>query len=127
MEETSHSFWVNSKAYEMAGITEDVKNDVERGIVYMRDSNGRLNGIVLENAGIQMMEKAMDPRVEKIKIYQYSRSNLIKSFRNTLSLPVSPNKASKKAFTFWPRTALPQPLMPESTGEGNTKTPTKAF
>lgn len=50
----------------MAGITEDVKNDVERGIVYMRDSNGRLNGIVLENAGIQMMEKAMDPRVEKI-------------------------------------------------------------
>jgi predicted amidohydrolase YtcJ len=63
MEETSHSVWVNSKAYEMAGISESVTNDVNRGMVYMRDSSGKLNGIVLENAAITMLENAFDPDV----------------------------------------------------------------
>lgn len=67
MEETSHSVWVNSKAYEWAGIPEDVKDDVSRGMIYMRTNGatGDLNGIVLENAGIAMLENAFDPEVTK--------------------------------------------------------------
>lgn len=29
--------------------------------IYMKDKNGRLNGILLENAGIALLEKAFDP------------------------------------------------------------------
>ena len=78
LEETSHSAWVNSRAYEMAGIPENVQDDVQRGLIYMRDSGGRLNGIVLENAAIQMMEVAMDPKVTFLDAL--SRSNC--SFSN---------------------------------------------
>ncbi len=61
MEYTSHSMWVNSKALELAGIDESVQDDPDRGMIYMRDPNtGLLNGILLENAGIAIMEHAMD-------------------------------------------------------------------
>ncbi len=61
MEFTSHSMWVNSKALELAGIDESVQDDPDRGMIYMRDpATGKLNGIVLENAGIAIMEHAYD-------------------------------------------------------------------
>ena len=63
MEETSHSVWVNSEAYRLAGISEDVEDDVNRGMIYMRNSTGQLNGIVLENAGIDMLEHAFNVKV----------------------------------------------------------------
>jgi predicted amidohydrolase YtcJ len=63
MEFTSHSMWANSLALELAGIDENVQDDPERGMVYMRDSNGRLNGIVLENAGLTLYDNAFDPNV----------------------------------------------------------------
>ena len=49
MEETSHSVWVNSEALRLAGITDDVVD--AHGSLYMRNSNGELNGILFENAG----------------------------------------------------------------------------
>ncbi|TRY71803.1 hypothetical protein TCAL_11177 [Tigriopus californicus] len=62
MEFTSHSVWVNSKALELAGVTKDTKN--ENGNIYMKNPNtGEPNGIVLENAGIEMFEKALDPKM----------------------------------------------------------------
>ncbi len=84
MEETSHSMWVNSEAYRRAGIPENVQNDPQRGMIYMRDGSGRLNGIVLENAGIAMMEKAMDPKVN-----HFLNLSLRPSLRLLLSVGVS--------------------------------------
>lgn len=60
MEETSHSFWVNSEALRQAGIDNSVKD--RDGMVYMRNpTTNEVNGVLLENAGISIMEFAMDP------------------------------------------------------------------
>lgn len=44
---SGHLAYVNSKAYEAAGITEDVKNP--EGAEYVRDDEGKLNGVMLNN------------------------------------------------------------------------------
>ena len=60
MEETSHSFWVNSEALAQAGIDNTVQD--RDGMIYMRNpETNEVNGVLLENAGISIMEFAMDP------------------------------------------------------------------
>jgi len=63
MEQTSHSFWVNSKALEMAGITIDSENPV--GGIIMRDENDEPNGILVDNAGNVMLDMVLQPSVER--------------------------------------------------------------
>ncbi|KZN43822.1 amidohydrolase [Pseudoalteromonas luteoviolacea] len=57
MEQTSHSMWVNSKALELAGIHSDSLDPI--GGVIGRDEQTRLDGILYDNAGNQVMELAM--------------------------------------------------------------------
>lgn len=59
MEETSHSMWVNSKALEQAGITQDTPD--KPGGIIMKNAQGQPNGVLLENAGNTIMEHALDP------------------------------------------------------------------
>lgn len=57
MEQTSHSMWVNSKALKIARISEQSPNP--QGGYYLKDEQtGKLNGILLDNAGDQVMEIA---------------------------------------------------------------------
>ncbi len=56
MEQTSHSMWLNSKALELAGITNITSNP--QGGVIMKD-NGRLNGILIDNAGDVAFQQAV--------------------------------------------------------------------
>ena len=45
--------------FRRAGIGQDIEN--KHGSVYLRNPNtNKLNGILLENAGIEMMDKAMN-------------------------------------------------------------------
>jgi predicted amidohydrolase YtcJ len=57
MEKTSHSVWVNSKALEMAGIMTSSENPI--GGVIMKDSNGKPNGILIDNAGNLIIDLAI--------------------------------------------------------------------
>ncbi len=52
------------QALEMAGIKEDEPNDLHSGAVYMRNpyDGNKVNGILLENAGNMIFEKAFDPK-----------------------------------------------------------------
>lgn len=56
MEQSSHSMWVNSKALALAGITTTTP-DPQGGII-MKD-NGKLNGILVDNAGDIVFQKAL--------------------------------------------------------------------
>ncbi|CAM1357790.1 amidohydrolase [Tenacibaculum xiamenense] len=56
MEQTSHSMWVNSKALEMAGITNTTPNP--QGGIIMKD-HGNLNGILIDNAGDIVFQQAL--------------------------------------------------------------------
>ncbi|MCF2857664.1 amidohydrolase [Pseudoalteromonas sp. SMS1] len=57
MEQTSHSMWVNSKALALAGIHAQSLDPI--GGVIGRDEQMRLDGILYDNAGNQVMEIAM--------------------------------------------------------------------
>ncbi|KZN55129.1 hypothetical protein N474_16800 [Pseudoalteromonas luteoviolacea CPMOR-2] len=57
MEQTSHSMWVNSKALELAGLHTQSIDPI--GGVIGRDEQMRLDGILYDNAGNQVMELAM--------------------------------------------------------------------
>ncbi|WP_295898932.1 amidohydrolase [uncultured Vibrio sp.] len=57
MEQTSHSMWVNSVALELAGITKDTP-DPQGGKILRDEQSGDLTGILLDNAGDQVMEIA---------------------------------------------------------------------
>lgn len=59
MEETSHSYWLNSKALQLAGF-DDERADPEGGVI-LRDQQGRATGVVLDNAGDLVMDKALSP------------------------------------------------------------------
>ncbi len=59
MERTSHSIWVNSKALEIAGIDSNSKDP--SGGIYMKDENGNLNGILIDNAGNLILDLALAP------------------------------------------------------------------
>ncbi len=56
MEQTSHSMWLNSKALELAGITDSTLNS--QGGIIMKD-NGVLNGILIDNAGDVVFQQAV--------------------------------------------------------------------
>lgn len=60
MEETSHSVWVNSEALKRAGLTGKNPTPPIGGEIMLNDQN-EANGILLENAGIWILDKAFDP------------------------------------------------------------------
>tara|TARA_B100001057_G_scaffold354013_1_gene355926 strand:+ start:904 stop:1101 length:198 start_codon:yes stop_codon:yes gene_type:complete len=61
MEQTSHSMWVNSKALKITWIIPQSPDP--QGGAYLKDpTSGRLNGILLDNAGDQVMEMARQKR-----------------------------------------------------------------
>ncbi|MFA0015604.1 amidohydrolase [Vibrio lentus] len=63
MEQTSHSMWVNSKALKIARISQQSPDP--QGGAYLKDSDsGKLNGILLDNAGDQIMEMAWNSQSE---------------------------------------------------------------
>ncbi|WP_192890288.1 amidohydrolase [Vibrio bathopelagicus] len=63
MEQTSHSMWVNSKALKIARISPQSPNP--QGGAYLKDQDsGKLNGILLDNAGDQIMEMAWNSQSE---------------------------------------------------------------
>ncbi|MEZ9719846.1 amidohydrolase [Vibrio splendidus] len=63
MEQTSHSMWVNSKALKIARISQQSPDP--QGGAYLKDSStGKLNGILLDNAGDQIMEMAWNSQSE---------------------------------------------------------------
>ena len=57
MEKTSHSIWVNSKALELAGIDQNSTNPM--GGIIMRDANNFPNGILMDNAGNEIIDLAI--------------------------------------------------------------------
>jgi predicted amidohydrolase YtcJ len=59
MEETSHSYWLNSKALQLAGFA-DAEHDPVGGVI-LRDAQGEPTGVVLDNAGDLVMDKALPP------------------------------------------------------------------
>jgi len=67
MEETSHSYWLNSKALQLAGIDDDTADPV--GGVILRDAEGRATGVVLDNAGDLALDKALPPSKALEEIY----------------------------------------------------------
>ncbi|CAK3976265.1 Amidohydrolase [Vibrio crassostreae] len=63
MEQTSHSMWVNSKALKIARISPQSPDP--QGGAYLKDpASGKLNGILLDNAGDQVMEMAWNSQSE---------------------------------------------------------------
>ncbi|CAH6876461.1 Urease [Vibrio chagasii] len=63
MEQTSHSMWVNSKALKIARISPQSPDP--QGGAYLKDpASGKLNGILLDNAGDQIMEMAWNSQSE---------------------------------------------------------------
>ncbi len=66
MEQTSHSMWVNSKALKIARISQQSPDP--QGGAYLKDPNsGKLNGILLDNAGDQVMEMAWNNQSYRFK------------------------------------------------------------
>lgn len=57
MELTSHSIWVNSKALELAGIDSTTLNPT--GGIIMKDSLGKPNGLLIDNAGNLIIDLAI--------------------------------------------------------------------
>ncbi len=57
MEQTSHSMWVNSVALNLVGINHNTP-DPQGGKILKDEYTGELNGILLDNAGDIVMEKA---------------------------------------------------------------------
>ncbi|MFS1443204.1 MULTISPECIES: amidohydrolase [unclassified Vibrio] len=63
MEQTSHSMWVNSKALKIARISPQSPDP--QGGAYLKDpASGKLNGILLDNAGDQVMEMTWNSQSE---------------------------------------------------------------
>ncbi|MDM8349343.1 amidohydrolase [Pseudomonas sp. sp1636] len=67
MEETSHSYWLNSKGLELAGIDANTPDPV--GGVIMRDEDGRPTGLVLDNAGDLALDQALPPSRALAEVY----------------------------------------------------------
>lgn len=63
MEHTSHSMWVNSKALKLAGIHENSEDPVG-GVIGRDEHTGKLNGILIDNAGNIVMDLAVHPTPE---------------------------------------------------------------
>lgn len=67
MEETSHAYWLNSAALRLAGF--EVAQDDPEGGVILRDEQGKPTGIVLDNAGDLVMDKALPPSRALQEVY----------------------------------------------------------
>lgn len=67
MEETSHSYWLNSKALQLAGIDDDMADPA--GGVILRDPAGKATGVVLDNAGDLALDQALPPSKALEEIY----------------------------------------------------------
>ena len=67
MEETSHSYWLNSKALELANIDADTPDPV--GGVILRDAKGEATGLLLHNAGDLALDKALPPSKALDEVY----------------------------------------------------------
>ena len=67
MEETSHSFWVNSKALELAGITKDTPNP-PGGVIVKDPKTGQPTGILFDSAGDLVMDLAWAPTDEILEL-----------------------------------------------------------
>ncbi|MGB4074253.1 amidohydrolase [Pseudomonas sp.] len=67
MEETSHAYWLNSKALEQAGITAATANP-EGGII-LRDAAGEATGLLLDNAGDLALDRALPPSKALDEVY----------------------------------------------------------
>ena len=65
MDWASHSQFVNSLAYEKAGISKESEDP--QGGVYLKDENGNLNGILMDNAGDMVMELAVNSMTGKLE------------------------------------------------------------
>lgn len=68
MEQTSHSMWVNSKALQLAGIT-DKSADPQGGRI-VRETDGSLSGILLDNAGDRLFEIAWNQQPDLLEAHQ---------------------------------------------------------
>lgn len=66
MEQTSHSMLVNSLAYEQANITRDTADP--NGGKIMKNEDGSLNGVLMDNAGDVVLEMAMNSLTNKFNI-----------------------------------------------------------
>ncbi|MBU1284642.1 MAG: amidohydrolase [Gammaproteobacteria bacterium] len=67
MEETSHSYWLNSKALQLAGFA-GAEHDPVGGVI-LRDAQGEPSGVVLDNAGDLVMDKALPPSKALQQVY----------------------------------------------------------
>ncbi len=67
MEETSHSYWLNSRALQLAGIDDDTADPA--GGVILRDPAGKATGVVLDNAGDLALDQALPPSKALEEIY----------------------------------------------------------
>ena len=67
MEETSHAYWLNSKALEQAGSTGDTPNP-EDGII-LRGAAGEATGVLLDNAGDLALDRALPPSKVLEEVY----------------------------------------------------------
>lgn len=67
MEETSHSYWLNSRALQLAGIADDTADPA--GGVILRDPAGKATGVVLDNAGDLALDQALPPSKALEEIY----------------------------------------------------------
>ncbi|HAS45582.1 MAG TPA: urease [Microscillaceae bacterium] len=66
MEQTSHAMFVNTLALNKAGIHKDMPDP--QGGKFMKDENGELNGVLIDNAGDLVMEMAVNSLANKFSI-----------------------------------------------------------
>ncbi|OJJ14376.1 hypothetical protein BKI52_43085 [marine bacterium AO1-C] len=67
MEQTSHSMFVNTLALNKAGIDKNTPDP--QGGKLMKDENGELNGVLIDNAGDLVMEIAVNSLTNKASIF----------------------------------------------------------
>lgn len=65
MMQSMHSHYFNSYAIELAGIKDDIKNPPGGGY-YEKDENGKLTGLITENAPLAPILEVMDPTPEPV-------------------------------------------------------------
>ncbi len=66
MDHTSHSMWVNSAALEVAGFTKDTPHPTG-GRILRDEFTGKLNGILIDNAGNIVMDIALEPTTASLQ------------------------------------------------------------
>ena len=71
-----HTYWANSKAFELTGISKDSKNP-SKSSYYEKDFNGNLTGLIAE-------QKAFSPFLEQLKKGALSSKKLINSTAKVL-------------------------------------------